>query len=178
MLLAVPGLFKVLWGEVIATSIYLTNRSLIKVLPKGKTPYEMLYGIVPRYKHIKTFGCVAYALKPHAKDEGKLALRSEKQWLLEYEATTIFRLWNSVKKIVRTSRDVNFNKAELIFAKCIANPTISPTTTSPITESNAESNAESDTESDTDLNAESSIESIDQPTFRPTTRSMTRKSTL
>jgi hypothetical protein len=138
----------------------------------------MLYGTVPRYKHIKTFGCAAYALKPHTKNEGKLAPRSEKQWLLEYEATTIFRLWNPVKKIVRTSRDINFNKAELAPAKCIANPTTSPTTTSPTTESNAESNAESDTESDTDSNAESSIESTDQPTFRPTTRSMTRKSTL
>jgi hypothetical protein len=138
----------------------------------------MLYGTVSRYRHIKTFGCAAYALKPHAKDEGKLAPRSEKQWLLRYEATIIFRLWNPVKKIVRMNRDVNFNEAELAPAKCIAKPTISPTT-SLTTESNAESNVESDTESDTDSNAESSIESTDQPTnFRPTTRSMTRKSTL
>jgi hypothetical protein len=139
----------------------------------------MLYGTVPRYRYIKTFGCAAYALKPYAKEEGKLASRSEKQWLLGYEAITIFRLWDLIKKIVRTSRDVNFNEAELAPAKCIANPTISPTTTSPIIESpTAESNAESDAESDTDSNAELSIESIDQPTnFRPTTRSMTRKST-
>ena len=79
MLLAAPGLPKALWGEAIATSIYLTNRSPTKALPKGKTPHEMLYGTVPRYRHIKTFGCAAYALKPHAKDEGKLAPRSEKQ---------------------------------------------------------------------------------------------------
>jgi hypothetical protein len=168
-LLTAPGLPKVLWGEAIVTSIYLTNRSPIKALLKGKTLYEMLYGTVSRYRHIKIFGYAAYALKSHAKEEGKLALRSEKQWLLGYEAITIFRLWNPVKKIVRTSRDVNFNEAELAPAKCIAKPTTSPMT-SPITESNAESNAESD--------AESSIESTDQPTnFRPTTRSMTRKST-
>jgi hypothetical protein len=130
----------------------------------------MLYGTVPRYRHIKTFGCAAYTLKPHVKEKGKLASRSEKQWLLEYEATTIFRLWNPVKKIVRTSRDINFNKTELAPAKCIVKSTTSPTT-SPTTESNAES--------DTDLNAESSIELTDQSTnFRPTTRSMTRKSTL
>jgi hypothetical protein len=79
MLLAAPGLFKALWGEVIATSIYFTNRSPIKALPKGKTPHEMLYGIMPRYRHIKIFGCAAYALKSHIKDEGKLASRSEKQ---------------------------------------------------------------------------------------------------
>jgi hypothetical protein len=92
MLLAAPGLSKALWEEAIATSIYLTNRSPTKALSKGKIPHEMLYGTVPRYRHIKTFGCAAYALKPHVKDEGKLAPRSEKQWLLGYETTTIFRL--------------------------------------------------------------------------------------
>jgi hypothetical protein len=79
MLLAAPGLSKALWGEAIVTLIYLTNRSPTKALSKGKIPYEMLYGTVPRYKHIKIFGCVAYALKSHVKDEGKLVPRSEKQ---------------------------------------------------------------------------------------------------
>ena len=92
MLLVAPGLSKALWEKAIAISIYLTNRSSTKALPKGKTPHEMLYGTISRYKHIKTFGCAAYALKPHAKDEGKLVPRSEKLWLLGYEATTIFRL--------------------------------------------------------------------------------------
>jgi hypothetical protein len=78
MLLTALDLFKVLWGEVIATSIYLTNRSPTKTLSKDKISHEMLYGIVPRYKHIKTFGYAAYALKSHVKKEGKLALRSEK----------------------------------------------------------------------------------------------------
>jgi hypothetical protein len=137
---------------------------------------------MPRYKHIKTFGCAAYALKPHAKAESKIAPRSEKLWLLGYEATTIFKLWDPVKKAVRISRNVTFNETELA-----AGPT--SLTTSPITkptpesnaesnaESDVESNAESDAESDTDSNAESSIESTNQPTFRPTIRSMTRKST-
>lgn len=134
---------------------------------------------MPRYRYIKIFECAAYALKSHAKDESKMVSRSEKLWLLRYEAFTIFRLWDSVKRAVRISRNVIFNKAELA-----AGPT--KTTTSPTTEltpesnteSNAESDAESNAESDTNSNAESSIESTDQPTnFRPTTRSMTRKST-
>jgi hypothetical protein len=178
MLISAPGLPKSLWADAINTTIYLMNRSPIKVLPKGRILHELLYGIMSRYRYIKTFGCVAYALKSHAKDEGKMALRSEKLWLLRYEAITIFRLWDPVKRAVRISRNVIFNEAELA-----AGPT-KPTTsliTESIPESNAESNAESDTESDvesdTDSNAESSIESTDQPTFRPTTRSMTRKST-
>jgi hypothetical protein len=79
MLLKVSGLFKTLWEKAIVTSIYLTNRSPIKTLSKSKIPHEMLYGTVSRYKYIKTFGYAAYALKPHAKDEGKLISRSEKQ---------------------------------------------------------------------------------------------------
>jgi hypothetical protein len=178
MLISAPGLPKFLWADAINTTVYLTNRSPTKALPKGRTPHELLYGIMPRYRHIKTFGCAAYALKPHVKAEGKMAPRSEKLWLLGYEASTIFRLWDPVKRAVRISRNVTFNEAELA-----AGPikTTTSLTTEPTPESNAESNAESDVESDaesdTDSNAESSIESTDQPTFRPTTRSMTRKST-
>jgi hypothetical protein len=174
MLISAPGLPKSLWADAINTTVYLTNRSPTKALPKGRTPHELLYGTMPRYRYIKTFGCAAYALKPHAKAEGKMAPRSEKLWLLGYEASTIFRLWDPVKRAVRISRNVTFNKAELA-----AGPTKTTTSliTEPTPESNAESNAESDAESDTDSNAESSIESTDQPTFRPITRSMTRKST-
>jgi hypothetical protein len=92
MLLVVPSLFKALWAEGIATSIYLTNRSPIKALPKSKTLHEILYGTMSRYRHIKTFGCAVYALKSHAKEKGKLAPRFEKLWLLGYETIIIFRL--------------------------------------------------------------------------------------
>jgi hypothetical protein len=78
MLISAPGLPKSLWADAINITVYLTNRSPTKALPKGRTPHELLYGTMPRYRHIKTFGCAAYALKPHAKAEGKMAPRSEK----------------------------------------------------------------------------------------------------
>jgi hypothetical protein len=43
MLLAAPGLPKVLWEEAIAISIYLTNRSPTKTLPKGKKHHTKCY---------------------------------------------------------------------------------------------------------------------------------------
>ncbi len=43
-----------------------------------------------------------------------MAPRSEKLWFLDYDATTIFRLWDPTKKIVRTARDIIFNEVELI----------------------------------------------------------------
>src|SRR5271169_3582379 len=113
----------------------------------------MLYGSIPRYKHLKIFGCAVYALKPHAKLEGKLGPRSEKLWLLGYDATTIFRLWNPVKRIVRTSRNVTFNEAELATAGSMTSSTTTKTTN------------------------QATTEPTEKPTFRPTTRSMTRKST-
>jgi len=152
MLISAPGLPKFLWANAINTTVYLTNRSPTKALPKGRTPHELLYGTIPRYRHIKTFGYAAYALKPHAKNESKMAPRSEKLWLLRYEASTIFRLWNPVKKAVRISRNVTFNEAELT-----AGPT--SLTTSLTTELTPESNAESNAESDIESNAESDVES-------------------
>jgi hypothetical protein len=113
MLLSAPGLPKELWAEALNTTVYLTNRSPTKAVPKDKTPHEMLHGTPPRYRHIKTFGCAAYALKPHAKEEGKMAARSEKLWLIGYDATTICRVWDPVRRVVRTSRDVVFNETEL-----------------------------------------------------------------
>jgi hypothetical protein len=92
MLISVPDLSKSLWADTINTTVYLTNRSPTKALPKGRIPHELLYGTMPRYRHIKTFGCAAYALKPYAKAESKMAPRSEKLWLLGYEISTIFRL--------------------------------------------------------------------------------------
>jgi hypothetical protein len=78
MLISVPGLPKSLWADTINTTVYLTNRSPTKALPKGRIPHKLLYGIMSRYKHIKTFGCAAYALKSHTKAEGKMTPRSEK----------------------------------------------------------------------------------------------------
>jgi hypothetical protein len=78
MLISALGLPKSLWADAINTTVYFTNRSPIKALSKGRIPHELLYGTMPRYRYIKTFGCAAYALKPHAKAEGKMALRSEK----------------------------------------------------------------------------------------------------
>jgi hypothetical protein len=62
---------------------------------------------------LRTFACAAYALNHQAKKAGKMAPRSEKHWLLGYNATTIYRLWDPVRKRVHISRDMIFNEVEL-----------------------------------------------------------------
>jgi hypothetical protein len=42
-----------------------------------------------------------------------MALRLEKHWLLDDDAITIYRLWDSVRKRVHISRDMIFNETEL-----------------------------------------------------------------
>jgi hypothetical protein len=53
----VPSKF---WGEAVRTVVYILNRSPTKSL-SGKTPFEMWHGKKPRVKHLRTFGCTAYA---------------------------------------------------------------------------------------------------------------------
>ncbi|RVW89585.1 hypothetical protein CK203_036411 [Vitis vinifera] len=45
-----------------------------------KTPYEILYGQTPSYKHIRTFGCLCYAHDQN-RDKDKFASRSRKEFL-------------------------------------------------------------------------------------------------
>lgn len=49
-----------LWGEVVTTTIYITNRYAMKVV-EGKTPYEAWIRNKPNIYHFRGFGCDAYA---------------------------------------------------------------------------------------------------------------------
>ena len=48
------------WGKCVIAAAYLINRFPSKVL-KGLNPYQILYGEVPSYTHLKVFGYLCYA---------------------------------------------------------------------------------------------------------------------
>ena len=57
-----------LWAEAMSTAVYLRNQSPTKAV-KGMTPHEAFHGNKPNVKHLRVFGCVAFAHM--AKDEQK-----------------------------------------------------------------------------------------------------------
>lgn len=51
------------WGDCVLAVVHVTNRLPTPVL-KNITPYEVLYKEEPKYKHLREFGCLAFASNP------------------------------------------------------------------------------------------------------------------
>jgi transposase InsO family protein len=107
-MLSHAGVSKDFWAEAICTACYLVNRSPSMAIG-NKTPLEVWSGSPAGYKHLRVFGCPAYA---HVKD-GKLEPRARKCIFLGYEAGVKgYRLWCTDPKSpgIMISRDVTFNE--------------------------------------------------------------------
>jgi len=104
--MGVPSKF---WGEAVRTAVYILNRSPTKSL-NGKTPYEAWFGRKPGVKHLKTFGCVAYA-KTVGPGVSKLTDRAVSGVFLGYEpGTKGYRIYDPVKDKLLVTRDVVFDE--------------------------------------------------------------------
>ena len=100
-----------LWAEATRQAIYIQNRLPTKAL-KGMTPYEAVNGKAPNIKHIRVFGCTAYAkvTTPYLK---KLEDRSKKMVHLGNEnGSKAYRLYDPIEEKIHVSRDVQFIENE------------------------------------------------------------------
>ena len=97
------------WAEAVSTAVYLRNRSPTIAL-QNMTPYEAWMKKKPKIKHLRVFGCDAYAHV--AKDERKkLESKSRKCIFLGYgELVKGYRLYDPDRGRVIYSRDVLFNE--------------------------------------------------------------------
>jgi hypothetical protein len=116
-----------LWVEIYRCAVYLYNRTP-KYIYNWRTPYERLHTFVarrdgvitegrkPYQAHLRVYGCKAFAMTPDA-----LARRNKRQrlnprawigYLVGYQSTNIYRVWNPKTGRVISTRDVIFNEDE------------------------------------------------------------------
>ena len=101
---------KKFWAEAVSTAVYLKNRSPSKPL-QDKTPYEAWHGHKPSVRHLRVFGCDAYAHIPQD-ERSKFDSKARKCILLGYgQATKGYRLYDTERRKVIHSRDVRFNES-------------------------------------------------------------------
>jgi Reverse transcriptase (RNA-dependent DNA polymerase) len=114
-----------LWTEIVRTAVYLYNRTP-KYLYNWKSPYERFFtflsyrdGIVvserkPQQAHLRVFGCKAFAMTAEAQLKKNRRQRlNPKAWigfLVGYNSTNIYRIWNPATNRVIAVRDVVFNE--------------------------------------------------------------------
>lgn len=117
-----------LWVEIYKAAVYLYNRTPKRSL-NWQTPYEVFHTAVarvsgnptatkkPKLHHLRNYGSRAYAMTSEAlKKENRLMKLKPNAWigyLIGYESTNIYRIWNpKANKVIRT-RDVTFDEDNL-----------------------------------------------------------------
>ena len=108
---------KCFWADSIATACYVRNR--LPAVPLNVSPYEKWYGKPPNVKHVRVFGCIAYALIPDVKRQ-KMAAKSEKMRFIGYPfGTKGYRLYDIKRHRVVVCRDVVFNESDFGVQKVV-----------------------------------------------------------
>nr|CAN72453.1 hypothetical protein VITISV_008931 [Vitis vinifera] len=100
---------KLLWAEVVNTSVYLLNRLPTKSF-QSKTPIEAWFGVKPSVKHLKVFGSFCYLHVPSVK-RGKLDERAKKGVFVGYAAESKgYRIYSLSRMKIVISREVHFDE--------------------------------------------------------------------
>lgn len=106
------GLPKRFWAEALSTATYLKNRSPTKALEQ-LTPVEAWTGRKPNVRHLRVFGCRAFAHIPRD-ERDKLDPKTRPCWLMGYgEASKSYKLFDQKRGGVFYSRDVRFDEGAL-----------------------------------------------------------------
>ena len=104
-------LSRYLWSELLHTKVYQKNRSPTARLQM--TPHEAWTNEKPSLAHMRMIGCIAWVHIPKEKRK-KLDERSQKCFLIGYEGTNIFRVWNPATKRVERVSHVDFDESLLM----------------------------------------------------------------
>lgn len=102
-----------LWTEAVSTAVYILNRSASSQVT-NMTPYERWFGRKPDLKHFRIFGSTAYMLIP-PQFRKKFDPKSRKLLFVGYDGySSNYRLWDSEKRRIEVSCNVDFNETETV----------------------------------------------------------------
>ncbi len=106
---------RMFWAEASVTAVYLQNRMVTN--SKGVTPFERWKGWKPSVRHLRIFGCKAYALKPD-REKSKFSGKADQCIFLRYEENVKgYRLLEPNKHKIPIRRDVKFDEANFPWKK-------------------------------------------------------------
>lgn len=96
------------WAECVSTAVHIINRLPTLVL-SHHTPFQRLYGKVPTYSHLRSFGCLAYATAVNIAH--KFASRARRCVFIGYPiGQKAYKLYDLDTHQVFTSCDVVFHE--------------------------------------------------------------------
>ena len=115
MLQCVP---RYLWAEAMLTTTYIYNRSLSPSDQSAtRTPYELLFGVVPDVSNLRAFGCVAYMYN-FAQDNTKLDNEAIRGTFVGYcKQSASYLIFVHEQMAVKRSGHVDFNEHAMFFSK-------------------------------------------------------------
>ena len=115
-----------LWREYYRAAVYLYNRSP-RWADNWRSPYELFYGFFaardgrvvldtrPQQAHLRAYGCRTYTMNRMAYEKlqrrDRLKPRAWIGFLVGYNSTNIYRVWNPITNTVVAARDVIFDEA-------------------------------------------------------------------
>jgi hypothetical protein len=101
-----------LWSELVKTAGYLLNRTPNR-RNGWKTPLEAATGIIPSLAHLHPIGCKSYALIHNIPKLQKMEPRAQIGYLVGYNSTNLWRIWDPRKGQIKVLRDVTFDNSTL-----------------------------------------------------------------
>ncbi|GBN73143.1 Retrovirus-related Pol polyprotein from transposon TNT 1-94 [Araneus ventricosus] len=100
-----------MWAEALLAFTYLKNRFIHR--KTNKTPLELWCGKKPSIRHIKRYGCLAFAYVPKA-HRNKLQNRSRPGVFIGYALKTVgYRIWYPDEDKVEETKHVFFNESKI-----------------------------------------------------------------
>ena len=98
-----------LWPEAVKATNYITNKTPTK-RNQWKTPFKIVTLQPPNLAHLHVYGCKTYIQINMLPRKQKLTKRAHIGYLIGYNSSNIYKIWDTNKNKIIKTRDVTFNE--------------------------------------------------------------------